>query len=98
MQPCLFNIKEVSSHGRPPNSTSLMHGVLQPWLPCYPPQDPTEHNDLAASNPSKVAEMMQAFNALDKEYHGSDSPSLGQDHDGYCAAAAKNSGFMVPWR
>ena len=60
--------------------------------------DPTEHNDLSAHFPDVVAQLLATFHTFDQEYHGSDSKSFGGDQDGYCAAAANNSGFMVPWR
>ena len=60
--------------------------------------DPTEHHDVAAERPEVVEELLQMFFKLNDEYHGSDSRSFGGDQDGYCAAAAKNGGFMVPWR
>ena len=60
--------------------------------------DPTEHHDVASQHPDVVAELLHTFDALNTEYHGTDSPSFGGDQDGYCAAAARNGGFMVPWR
>ena len=60
--------------------------------------DPTEHDDVAAQFPDVVAQLLATFHTLDYEYHGADSQSFGGDQDGYCAAAANNSGFMVPWR
>jgi len=58
--------------------------------------DPTEHVDLADSHPEVAGDMLQRFQALSSEYHpkGPD----GSDRDGYCCAAARNGGFMVPWK
>jgi len=58
--------------------------------------DPTEHVDLADSHPEVAADMLQRFQALSDEYHPK-GPE-GSDRDGYCCAAARNGGFMVPWK
>ena len=58
--------------------------------------DTTEHHDLAAEMPGKVAELMKIFNSYSKKIHA--GGPKGSDEDGYCAAAAENHGFMVPWR
>lgn len=58
--------------------------------------DPTEHHDLADVLPAEAARMLKVFESLDSDFHPP-SPK-GSDEDGYCSAAAKHRGFMVPWR
>ena len=59
-------------------------------------RDPNEHEDLADSNQSKAAELLERFYTYNTQYHPG-SP-IGSDQDGYCAAAEAHRGFMVPWR
>ena len=59
-------------------------------------RDPNEHEDLADSNQSKAAELLEQFYTYNNQYHP--GAPIGSDHDGYCAAAEAHRGFMVPWR
>jgi len=58
--------------------------------------DPTEHNDLAALLPDLVTKIRATLNSYNNAFHS--GASKGSDYDGYCTAASKSGGFMVPWR
>ena len=58
--------------------------------------DPTEHADLAAARPDKLADLLVLFHRLDTDFH---APRQGvKSRKLYCAATASSGGFMVPWR
>jgi hypothetical protein len=59
-------------------------------------EDPTEHHDLATIKPQLVKSMLATFMEYNTQFHP--GPPQGSDHDGYCAAAASNEGFMSPWK
>ncbi len=58
--------------------------------------DPTEHHDLSLALPDQVSRLTAIFNSYNNAFHP--GGPKGADESGYCSAAAKNGGFMVPWR
>jgi hypothetical protein len=61
----VYAIHVYAIHVSMPFHPSFIAHISPSWL-LFNGQDPTEHNDLGDTNPSKVAEMMAVFNALDK--------------------------------
>lgn len=57
--------------------------------------DTTEHHDLSAEMPEKVAEILLIFSGYDNAFKA--GPNMGGDHNGYCTAVAGHHGFMSPW-
>jgi len=58
--------------------------------------DMTEHEDLAASHPDVVSQLLRRFVELADSYHPPQTNPK-EDLDGYCKAVAVNRGFVGPW-
>ena len=72
------------------------------WRQCLPAclynveTDPSEHDDVSASNPDVVAKMLARFKELEAEYHPRIiSPPILQQ--AFCAAVEAHSGFAAPY-
>ena len=71
--------------------------------PClfHIPSDPEERQDLAASNPAKVAELLAEMEKVHAAHRRASYFKMlhwpAKNQSAYCAAAAAHSGFLVPW-
>ena len=87
-----------------PNASSAPHASQQkgPWAQCLPgclfnvERDPTEHHDLAASEPQVLQRMQARFKELEKEYHPPVLPPPPL-FDAFCHAASDHSQFTAPY-
>ena len=59
--------------------------------------DPSEHVDLAASEPAVLARMLARFKELESSYHP-DKTNPPSDNAGACAALEANGNFLKPWK
>jgi len=60
-------------------------------------QDPTEHNDLASTNPTLFYKLYNEFLSYNTSYHPPvDNPP--GDEAGLCKAAIASNGIVTPWR
>ena len=87
-----------TSPGDPAGNPSCFGGSVCSQIdPCLfdISKDPTEHDNLADSEPEILKMMLERMRDLDSAYHP--PPPAYENVTGYCGAINRTGGFLAPW-